>query len=113
MSRLADYRSIRDDNLRQLIANHAIVLEGPLPLRAWPVQFVSMLAKIDGINQVRFDEYNTSEYRGLRDVERLKRTAVHINHVAHTCHRDESNQAIWSLRIEHFIISRFGAEVMW
>jgi hypothetical protein len=113
MSRLAKYKSLSDDDLRQLIAKYNIVFEGPSRPQKWPLQYASVFAKIRDIRRIQFDEYGPSENRGFLNVTQLKRAVVHINRVAHRCRKNQSNEWEWRTSIEPLIMSRFNAELMW
>lgn len=113
MSRVAKYKSLSDDGLRQLIAKYNIVFEGPSRPQKWPLRYASIFARIHDIRRIEFDEYGPSENRGLLTVTQLKRAVVHINHAANRCLKARSNDWEWRSRIEHLIMSLFDADLMW
>jgi hypothetical protein len=101
------------ERLRSWIAKYKIVFEGPLPSRKWPHQYSTIFRSIRDIDRVRFEDYAPNEYRGLLTVSEIKARVANINKIAYTCRRARANEQTWRLKMEHWIIWRFDAEVAW
>lgn len=101
------------ERLRSWISKYNIIFEGPLPSRNWPHQYEDIFRSIRDIDRIRFEEYTPNGDRGLLTVSEMKARVVNINKIAYICRRARANESTWRLKMEHWILWRFDAEVAW
>ena len=101
------------ERLRTWIAKYNIIFEGPVPSQEWPSQYKNILSSVREIDRIRYDEYGPKDNRGLLTVTEIKARVSNIREVAYTCLRSRANEQTWRLKIEHWILWRFDAEVAW
>lgn len=98
---------------RELIEDHDIYFDGPIPPSSWPVHYSKIFQNIRDIERLRFDEYGSNEKRGILPVAEMKKRVSKLNGIAYKCRKQRENEATWRGHTEPEVISRFDAEVLW
>lgn len=97
----------------ELIEEHNIIFEGPIPPSDWPPQYAEIFRKIRDIGRLQFDEYGHSDRRGMLTLREMSKRVLDLTHKAYTCRNQRENEMAWRIHTEPMIVSGFSAEVVW
>jgi hypothetical protein len=109
---------LTQEELRQLIEEHNISFEGPIPPREWPERYRHTFEEIRGIENLRIEAATsrTDDDHAVAQVPaqwQLKRRAIWLSRVAWRCRRERANEAQWRHETEPVVLARFDLEVSW
>lgn len=102
------------EELRKLVEQYNIVLEGPAPPKAWPIRFNNHFQTIRDISAIKYDDYVRRQDLSWRIMRKQKERVRDLRTKAGRLRRENKvNEDTWRDAIEKPIMERFQQNVIW
>lgn len=102
------------ERLRELIREHNIRLEGPVPPKNWPPPYRHHFQAVRDIAAIRYDDYKANDSIEKEQRAEYRKRANILREKAYSLLQDvKINESTWRLAIEHHVMGRFDDHVIW
>jgi hypothetical protein len=97
------------------ISASRIKIEGPIPPKFWPAQYIDVFKPILTIESKRWETYGEeqSDRNCLPLPHVIKQSAKELVDLAYNCRQESTNEDKWRFQLEPKVFDRFSSKIRW